>query len=203
MLEGISSKSVYSGQTTEDGTAVNQDLRVRSLHTVHSHLGKSTVLAVVFQSQPGRKIQSFSQGLGLGGVEDLLAYGIYNYRGFGTLLLASIGRYHYLFQVQYVLFQFEFYFDGSVLPEGDHSFLAFVSYIGDHDNLLSLRKVDQLEVSRFIGGGADGGSFQGYVGKGDVLTPANHMSHDIGIAIELLAHAELEKRKKEKAGKNM
>ena len=132
-------QAVHSAQRADDGTAVNQDLRVRAFQTVDTHLGETAVLAVVFHTQARLVVERLGEVGGVHHFEELGAHHVHHHRSRLPAYLIAIGGNHNFIGHEAFFLQLEMYHRRKVLVDFNLFFLRLIAYRRDAQRILTDR----------------------------------------------------------------
>ena len=176
-------QAVNGSQRTHRGTGVNQYLRVGAFKPVNAYLREAAVLTVILHPQSRLKAQPLRQVAGVG---DLQGFHIENGNQRRCQFpggLVPVGRNHHLVERQRFGFQLEVQFNGLVFLEQHLLLHGFIPHELGKDSEPSYREVIDIIVSRRIGRGSHGCTFQlnGNVGQMLFRAGIQDMPKNVGI----------------------
>ena len=166
-------------------------MRIGAFHSVHPHLRKATVLAVVFHAQTGAEIKPFAKRHRLCGSKKLGRKRIYNRGRFQPVGSIAVTCNHHLFQTQIILFQLKLQLFGFVCFHSNRFFLWFIAKRLRHNYMFAYWQMDKVIMAGFVGSGANGSAFDAYGGKRNMLAVAYYVANDIGISFSFLCNNNL------------
>ena len=149
-------QTVYPRQRAEDGTRVDENLRIRPVQSVDAHLLISAVLAVVLHTHTRLEVQPLRQTGRVGILERLDRYHVYQRRRHAAGRLVTVGRNHHPLECHVVLANLEIQFQRLALGELHGAALCLIAYRTDFNSKSPFGQVFQEVMPCFVGSRPDG-----------------------------------------------
>ena len=178
-------QTVYPRQRAEDGTRVDENLRIRPVQSVDAHLLISAVLAVVLHTHTRLEVQPLRQTGRVGILERLDRYHVYQRRRHAAGRLVTVGRNHHPLECHVVLANLEIQFQRLALGELHGAALCLIAYRTDFNSKSPFGQVFQEVMPCFVGSRPDGCPLQHnrYISQVFLGIFIGYVANDIGIGI--------------------